>query len=229
MAWKLEELRNPALRTFFKKIFGDNEEISNSVTSGTTLTAVKIAPKASAATTGVNYHKLVDIGDETGTTAYGFGDVTKPTTGVMASFGRTAVATSTQTDTGLDVRVINKLVNTGVNTLQGAYIKVKNYADATVGKLVGLKVEVVADGTVTNGGTGIEIATDGTTLDSEIKLSTGAKIFSGSAADENAVYAAVGAKDATGSIYISTAGAIFIQVANNGADADWQKVTATHT
>ena len=229
MAWKLEELRNPALRTFFKKIFGDNEEISNAVTSGTTLTAVKISPKASTATTSINYHKLVDIGDETGNTAYGFGDVTKPTTGVMASFGRTAVATSTQTDTGLDVRVINKLVNTGVNTLQGAYIKVKNYADATVGKLVGLKVEVVADGTVTNGGTGIEIATDGTTLDSEIKLSTGAKIFSGSAADENAVYAAVGAKDATGSIYISTAGGIYVQVANNGADADWQKITSTHT
>lgn len=229
MAWKLEELRNPALRTFFKKIFGDNEEISNSVKSGTTLTAVKISPKASAATTGINYHKLVDIGDETGTTAYGFGDVTKPTTGVMASFGRTTVATSTQTDTGLDVRVLNKLVNTGVNTLQGAYIKAKNYEDATVGKLVGLKVEVVSDGTVTNGGTGIELASDGTTLNCEVQLSTGAKIFSGDAANEEAVYAAVGAKDATGSIYISTAGALFIQVADNGADADWQKVTATHT
>jgi len=229
MAWNINELRNPVLRAFFIKIFGEADTISSNVTSGTTLSKVKIAPPASEATTGVNYQKLVTIGDETGTTPYGFGDVTKPTTGLQASFGRTAVATSTQTDTGLDVRVINKLTNTGVNVLQGAYIKAKNYAGATVGKLVGLKVEVVTDGTVTNGGTGIEIATDGTTLNCEILFSTGAKLFSGSAANETAVYAEVGARDATGSIYISTAGGIYIQVANNGADADWQKISSTHT
>jgi len=228
MAWKIGELRNPALRTFFQKIFGDGDEIANGVTNGTTKSAIKFSPKASAAEVGVNYYKLVDIGDETGTTAYGFGDVTKPTTGVMASFGRTTIATSTQTDTGMDVRVINKLVNTGVNTLQGMYVKAKNYAGGTAGKLIGLFVEVVSEGTVTNGGTGIKIGSDGSTI-TDMELSSGAKIFTGSAANENAVYAAVGAIDATGSVYISTAGGIYIQVANNGADADWQKITSTHT
>jgi len=60
----------------------------------------------------------------------------------------------------------------------------------------------------------------------DIKTSSGAKIFTGSAANGDAVYAEVGAYDATGSIYLSTAaGAIYIQVANNGAAADWYKVT----
>lgn len=53
-------------------------------------------------------------------------------------------------------------------------------------------------------------------------------VFQGTAADETAVFAEVGAIDATGSLYLSTSG-IYFQVANNGADADWQKVTTTHT
>jgi hypothetical protein len=62
---------------------------------------------------------------------------------------------------------------------------------------------------------------------SDLKLSSGAKIFTGSAANGDGVYAEVGSVDATGSIYLTTAGAIYIQVANNGAAADWYKVTAT--
>jgi hypothetical protein len=53
-------------------------------------------------------------------------------------------------------------------------------------------------------------------------------VFQGTAANETAVFAEVGAIDATGSIYLSTSG-IYFQVANNGADADWEKVTTTHT
>jgi hypothetical protein len=63
---------------------------------------------------------------------------------------------------------------------------------------------------------------------SQVTLGTGAKIFSGSAADEAAVYAAVGTADAIGSLYISTGGKLFIQVANGGAATDWDLVTATH-
>lgn len=163
-------------------IYVGSSGIGNGTISGTTKSAIKVTPVPSVATTSINYHKLVTIGDETGTTPYGFGDVTKPTTGVMASFGRTAIATSTQTDTGLDVRVINKLVNTGVNILQGLYIKAKNYADSTVGSLLGLKVEVVADGTVTNGGVGIQIASDGTTLKQDMLFSNGLGIFCSTAA-----------------------------------------------
>lgn len=177
MSWNVNEILNPSLRRFFIKIFGEADTISSSVTSGTTKSALKITPPVSVATTGVNYQKLVTIGDETGSTAYGFGDVTKPTTGLMASFGRTTVATSTQTDTGIDARVINKQINTAANVLQGMYVKAKNYTGATVGSLIGLRVDVVSDGTVTNGAIGIDIESDNTVLEQDIKLSNGLAIF----------------------------------------------------
>jgi len=69
----------------------------------------------------------------------------------------------------------------------------------------------------------------GGTMVSDIITSSGAKVFTGSAANESAVYAAVGTDGATGSIYLSTAGGLYVQVANAGADADWEKVTTTHT
>ena len=69
----------------------------------------------------------------------------------------------------------------------------------------------------------------GGTMVSDIITSSGAKVFTGSAANETAVYAAVGTDGATGSIYLSTAGGLYVQVANAGADADWEKVTTTHT
>ena len=143
------------------------------VLDGTTLSAIKFTPTESVATTGVNYHKLFAIGDITGSTAYGFSDVTKPTTGLMMSLGRTSVATSTQTDTGLDVRVINKLVNTGANTIQGAYIKAKNYSTGTVGTIKGMFIEVVKEGTCTTA-IGIEIGSDGSVLTADMKFSNGA-------------------------------------------------------
>jgi len=146
-------------------------DITGAVTTGTILNAVKITPKAAVATTSIDYHKLMTVGDETGNTAYGFGDVAKPTTGLMASFGRTIVATGTQQDTGLDVRVINKLTNTGENVLKGAYIKAKNYSTGTVGSLVGLEVEVVSDGTVTNGAVGVLINADSTVLEADMQFS----------------------------------------------------------
>jgi translation elongation factor EF-G len=62
----------------------------------------------------------------------------------------------------------------------------------------------------------------------QMLLSSGAKVFTGTAANGDAVYAEVGAKDAVGSIYISTGnGYIYIQVANAGNAADWYKVTAS--
>jgi hypothetical protein len=79
----------------------------------------------------------------------------------MGSFGRTAIATGTITDTGLDIRVINKLVNTGTNTIQGAYIKAKNYSTGTVGgDLVGQFIEVVNNGTVTGKVIGLKLGKD---------------------------------------------------------------------
>ena len=139
---------------------------------GTILSKIKYSPLASAAIAGINFHKLFAIGDVTGTTAFGFGDVTKPTTGLMASFGRTTVATGTQTDTGADFRVLNKLVNTGANTIQGAYIKAKNYSTGTIGTVKGLFVEVVNEGTATTV-LGIEIGSDRTVPTADVKFSNG--------------------------------------------------------
>ena len=157
---------------FNLKSVGENSTASD-FTEGTIKSKIKFSPLASAAISGIDFHKLFAIGDVTGTTAYGFGDPTKPTTGIMASFGRTAIATGTPTDTGLDIRVINKLVNTGANTIQGAYIKAKNYTGGTVGIVKGLFVEVVNDGTATTV-LGIEIGSDGTVPTADVKFSNGA-------------------------------------------------------
>jgi len=152
---------------------GTSEVVSDLV-EGTIKSKIKFLPLASAATTSINYHKLFAIGDVTGNTAYGFGDPTKPTTGLMACFGRTAIATGTITDTGLDIRVINKLVNTGANTIQGAYIKAKNYADATTGgDLVGAFIETVNDGTVTGKVIGLKLGKDSGTVDADIQFTNG--------------------------------------------------------
>ena len=68
------------------------------------------------------------------------------------------------------------------------------------------------------------------TMISDILTSSGARIFTGTAVNGDAVYAEVGAVDATGSIYLSTGnGYLYIQVANAGAAADWYKVTAADT
>jgi hypothetical protein len=151
-----------------------NTTITADVTSGTIYSRVKIAPAASATVTSINYHKLYTLGDDTGTTAYGFGAPTKPTTGVIASFGRTAIATAAVTDTSLDVRAINKLVNTGANNLQGTYIKAKNYSTGTVGgDLTGAFIETVNDGTVTGKVIGLKLGKDTGTMTADIQFTNG--------------------------------------------------------
>lgn len=61
----------------------------------------------------------------------------------------------------------------------------------------------------------------------DVITSTGAMIFSGTATTGDLIYAEVGAYDATGSLYITTNGALYVQVANAGAATDWYKVTTT--
>lgn len=145
--------------------------------SGAIKAEVLVSPRVSAATSGINYHKLFAIGDITGTTAYGFGDPAKPTTGVMASFGRTTIATGDITDTALDIRAINKLVNTGANNLQGAYIKAKNYDGGTVGgDLIGAFIEVVNEETVTGDTIGLKLGKDTGTLTADIQFTNGLQL-----------------------------------------------------
>jgi len=63
--------------------------------------------------------------------------------------------------------------------------------------------------------------------ESPMVASDGARIIFGSAATDAAAYAEVGTDGAIGSVYISSAGAIFLQVANAGAAADWETVTTS--
>lgn len=53
------------------------------------------------------------------------------------------------------------------------------------------------------------------------------QIFTGSAASVAAVYAEVGDVDAAGSVYLSSAGGMYYQVADAGAEADWETVTTS--
>ena len=62
--------------------------------------------------------------------------------------------------------------------------------------------------------------------DYAMELSGGVRIFTGAAIDVAAVFAEVGTKDAVGSIYLSTAGLLFVQVANTGAATDWKAVAS---
>jgi len=112
----------------------------------------------------------------------------------------------------------------GASTVTGQFDGMMVEVYPTVASLDNaIKVAVDAGATVQTG-----LALSGTFASSDIQVSSGAKIFTGTAANGNAVYAEVGDKDATGSIYISTVGALYIQVANAGAESDWYKVTATN-
>lgn len=174
---KMNKMNRIAQDTSLGTIIQGLQVMNPSVISGTILSKVYFAPVASATTASINYHKLFAIGDVTGNTAYGFGDPTKPTTGLMACFGRTAIATGNITDTGLDVRAINKLVNTGTNNIQGAYIKAKNYADATIGgDLIGQFIETVNDGTVTGKVIGLKLGKDTGSMTADIQFTNGQQL-----------------------------------------------------
>jgi hypothetical protein len=61
----------------------------------------------------------------------------------------------------------------------------------------------------------------------DFRFANGIMIFTGAQTTEDGVYGEVGSKDATGSIYLSTGGEMFLQVANNGNAADWETVTTS--
>jgi len=124
--------------------------IAGTSTSTTSRAAINIQPLASTTRAGVSRESLVTIGDITGTTPFGFGVTNHSTYGLMACFGRTAIASSDwdgNYDTALDARCINKFTNNAAYNLRGGYVKVKNYSGGVVGQMDGLTVEAVADGT----------------------------------------------------------------------------------
>jgi len=124
------------------------------------------------------------------------------------------------------------------NKFNGAYVywyTITNFGIETNGYLVETRpssnldygFNVYNSGTM-NAGLWIHNNTgQGGTMISDVKLSNGARIFSGAAATYDAVYAEILTTGATGSIYISTIGILFVQVANAGAAADWEAVTSS--
>jgi hypothetical protein len=197
--------------------------ILDSTLEGTLLSSIKFIPKASVATATVTRHVLFAAGELTGTTAFGMGDVAKPTYGAMFSFGRTIAATDawTGTDTALDVRMLNKIANNAAYAMQGAYIKAKNYSTGTVGVMRGLFVECVADGTETSS-VALKLGSDGSAIThaidmddcvvtngADIKLSSGLTIGSGSAAPTHvapagSLYIRTGQTDENAMLYLCT-------------------------
>jgi len=112
-----------------------------------------------------------------------------------------------------------RIQNQGISTAN-IYLENENLANTSVTNDIMMSNTA---GDVTNGINMSAAAYSG----ADVITSSGAKIFTGSAATGDAVYAEVGAYDATGSIYISTAGAMYVQVANAGAATDWFKVTTS--
>jgi hypothetical protein len=164
---------------------------------------IDIKPVALSAVSAITRQVLVNLGDITGNTAFGFGVTNQSSYGVMASFGRTAAAGANwdgNYDTGLDVRAINKLANDTAYNMRGAYIKAKNYVGSgagavtgVVGQIDGLTVECVADGTETESsvlklGSDASTVTYGIDMDevatpetADIRFSNGAIIKNGDA------------------------------------------------
>jgi len=160
------------LATILDVMQTDIDPFDTNTTSGTLYSKLEIVPGASETIDSITRHTLVAIGDKTGTTAYGFGAPTVETRGVMMSFGRTTIASGDFADEALDVRAINKLVNTGAYNLKGAMIKAKNYSGGTVQNLVGVFIETVDDGTTTLS-TALEIGADSSTVNEGIVLDNG--------------------------------------------------------
>jgi len=123
---------------------------------------------------------------------------------------------------GLDVNLRNE----GTVATTEAGIRIRN-TNASIADAVGSAI-LITDTGANTGFDNLIDASGASVVQAEIVTSSGAKIFSGSAANGDAVYAEVGAYDAVGSIYLSTAaGAIYVQVANAGAATDWFKCTST--
>jgi len=145
----------------------DGTLIDGVSTSTTSRTSLMITPVAASSRSGVSRQSLVTIGDITGNTAFGFGVTNQSSYGLMACFGRTIAATANwdgNYDTALDARMINKLVNNDAYNMRGGYIKCKNYSGASLGKMVGLFVEAVADGTNTTSSSILELGSDASTV-----------------------------------------------------------------
>jgi hypothetical protein len=61
----------------------------------------------------------------------------------------------------------------------------------------------------------------------QLILSNGARIYSGGQTTRDTVRIEAGAQGTIGSIYLSSAGKVYLKVANGGAVTDWERVTTS--
>jgi hypothetical protein len=120
---------------------------------------------------------------------------------------------------GIDLELSNE--GAAATTEYGLRIRNTNNSIASA---VDHAIQITDTGANTGFTNGIAIGTS--IVQSQITFSNGAKLFVGACNGENAVYAEVGAYDAVGSIYLSSIGKIYVQVADAGATSDWELVTS---
>jgi hypothetical protein len=189
------------------------------------------------------YHKVAMSGDgDSGTTLVGdapraYVGTTGGTTVASAAYACQPWVKHDGTGAITAMSALSALcdVETGnftASTVNAGHFHVEGSATVT-GQFDGVMIEIYPD--VNGMDSGLAIAVDsGAEVDSairitgaptsEVKMSSGAKVFTGSAANSAAAYAAVSTDGATGSLYASTAGALFFQVAHAGAAADWDTI-----
>lgn len=136
---------------------------------------------------------------------------------------------------GLSAKLDVGAENFTATTANAGHFHIDGAGDVT-GQYDGVMVEAYPDvdtmdallALVADGGADVDygIRFAGTFANALMQLPNGAFLFAGTAANGDAVYAEVGTKDATGSVYISTAG-FYVQVANSDAATDWFKVSST--
>ena len=135
--------------------------------------------------------------------------------GLYICYNLPTVGTYATVDTGYGVHIRNETVG-GIGQMLDAAIYVDDRSMS--GGIHGWDYGIDFSGIGANSGS------FGT---ADIKLANGIMIFVGAQTTEDGVYGEVGSKDATGSIYLSTGGEMFLQVANNGNAADWETVTTS--
>lgn len=158
--------------------------------------------------------------------------------GVFGIQNRSGNSTAT-TLSGTTTTVENYSSN-AVTTIYGAKIDIRDESGVGTPTVTGLIVHnsdnstgdsltygIHLTDTGTNTGFASGFSTNGATVNCEFELKNGACLYSGAQTTRDTVRGEVGLTGAIGSLYLSSAGKLYVKVANADATADWEKVTST--
>lgn len=167
--------------------------IESGMSNGTTRVGMQFHPASSDNSLAwVLYNRLFNFGDIGTGSEWGFGSTNKKTYGVSMYFGREnstgANWSNGETDSGLELSVVNKKANAAGYCMQGGHIKAYNYASGSVSNQTTLHLE--ADAAGTNTGDTVVLKVDGdahtdylidmnpsaTPVKAEIRFSNGLKL-----------------------------------------------------